>query len=139
MGLMELIQIMKFAILFILLTCNFLSQTQEVTADKNSFASVSTVTKNEENSNSKQSNQNLTPEQQERRKQMISASWIMLIGVVILGGILLLIVFLFGNRIRRIARKPLPNAPLRDPMWYLKNKANDTSEPTDEAADTDHE
>ncbi len=139
MGLMELIQIMKFAILFILLTCNFLSQTQEVTADKNSFASVSTVTKNEENSNSKQSNQNLTPEQQERRKQMISASWIMLIGVAILGGILLLIVFLFGNRIRRIARKPLPNAPLRDPMWYLKNKANDTSESTDEAADTDHE
>ncbi len=136
---MELIQIMKFALLFILLSSSFLSQTQVMMADENSSASVSTVSKNEENPTRRQPNQNLTPEQQERRKQMVSASWIMLIGVAILGGILLLIVFLFGNRVRRIARKPLPDAPLRDPMWYLKNKASDTSELTDEAADTDHE
>ena len=134
---MELIQIMKFAILFILLTSSLLSQTQVVIA--NQPKSTEAVSLNEEASNGKQANQNLTPEQQERRKQMISAGWIMLIGVAILGGILLLIVFLFGNRIRRITRKPLPDAPLRDPMWYLKNKASDTPDLNDEAADTDHE
>ncbi len=137
MGLMELIQIMKFAILFILLTCNFLSQTQVVTADEPESAKA--VSLSEETSSDKRTNHKWTPKELKHQKQLISASWIMLIGVAILGGILLLIVFLFGNRIRRIARKPLPNAPLRDPMWYLKNKANDTSESTDEAADTDHE
>ncbi len=133
---MELIQIMKFALLFILLTSNILSPPHVIIAGE---IPAKVTSENREDSSIEQTARKPTPEQQERRKQMISASWIMLIGVAILGGILLLIVFLFGNRIRRIARKPLPNAPLRDPMWYLKNKANDTSELTDEAADTDHE
>jgi len=129
---MELIQTMKFLLLLILLMAGGFSQSQIAFSEES-------VSDSKEAISGEQSNQKLTPEQQERRKQMISASWIMLVGVAILGGILLLIVFLFGNRIRRIARKPLPDAPLRDPMWYLKNKANDTSELTDEAADTDHE
>ncbi len=137
MGLMELIRTMRFVLLLILLTGNFLLQAHGVIADKKNSAKL--TSENREDSGIEQTARKPTPEQQERRKQLISASWIMLIGVAILGGILLLIVFLFGNRIRRIARKPLPNAPLRDPMWYLKNKANDTSESTDEAADTDHE
>ncbi len=125
---MKLIHLMRLMLFFVLLAANLSGQPELIAAgDDSSVANLEQV------------DQQLTPDQQERRKQLLSASWIMLIGVAILGGILLLIVFLFGNRLRRILRKPLPDAPLRDPMWYLKKKASDTSELTDEAADTDHE
>ncbi len=150
---------MKIALLFILLTGGLLLQTREIAANEggsagervrsasDSSAAAGAVSGNDENQDWArekkrswtQTKKKLTPEQQERRKQMLSASWIMLIGVAILGGILLLIVFIIGSRLRRIARKPLPDAPLRDPMWYLKNKAPQTQGTAEEPADSDHE
>ncbi len=156
---MEPIKTMKIALLFILLTAGFLLQSREIVANEgdsagervrsasDNSAPAETVPGNdgkqdwarEEKRSWAQTKKKLTPEQQERRKQMLSASWIMLIGVAILGGILLLIVFIIGSRLRRIARKPLPDAPLRDPMWYLKNKAPQTPGTAEEPADSDHE
>lgn len=81
----------------------------------------------------------LTPEQREDRKQMLPVIWLLLIGVAILGGILILLVILFGSRVRRIARKPLPAAPLRDPLWYLKPKAGNLPEADGEPPETDQE
>jgi hypothetical protein len=47
-------------------------------------------------------------------------------GVVMLGGILICgvalvaLALLWGHRIRRIARQPLPKVAPRDELWYLK-------------------
>ncbi len=72
--------------------------------------------------------QELTPEEKERRKNYLSLGWILLIGVALLGGILLLFVLYLGSSARRLARKPLPPAPLRDPLWYLRpEKSSETA------------
>ena len=135
---------MKIALLFTLLTSGFLLQSREIVADESGSGldrsvPAQMVSGSDENRSWAQTKKKLSPEQQERRKQILSASWIMLIGVAILGGILLLIVFIIGSRLRRIARKPLPDAPLRDPMWYLKNKTPQTPGTAEEPADSDHE
>lgn len=78
------------------------------------------ATTSAETSSAPEQAQELTSEEKERRKNYVSVGWIMLIGVALLGSILLLIVFYIGASIRRLARKPLPAAPLRDPFWYLR-------------------
>ena len=87
----------------------------------------------------------LTPEQREDRKQMLPVILLLLIGVAILGGIIFLVVILLGSRARRIVRKPLPTASLRNPLWYLKPNAANASdsenspESFDEPPESDHE
>jgi len=79
----------------------------------------------------------LTSEQREERKQMLPVVWLLLFGVSLLGGIMILLIFLFGSRARRIARKPLPAAPLRNPLWYLKPQSKPLSESSNEPPETD--
>ena len=69
----------------------------------------------------------LTPEEQQRRRNVLSVGWIMLIGVALLGGLLLIIVLTMGASVKRVARSPSPDAPLRDPYWYLKQKQQSDS------------
>lgn len=74
----------------------------------------------------------LTPEEQQRRRNVLSVGWIMLIGVALLGGLLLIIVLTLGASVKRVARSPSPDAPLRDPYWYLKQKPQSDSNPNHE-------
>lgn len=74
----------------------------------------------------------LTPEEQQRRRNVLSVGWIMLIGVALLGGLLLIIVLTLGASVKRVARTPSPEAPLRDPYWYLKQKPHSDSNPNPE-------
>ncbi len=77
----------------------------------------------------------LTEEDRERRKQMLSVSWILLIGIALLCGIALLIVVYLGARARRIARKDRPQTPLKNEFWYLNNETPADAEPEkDESA-----
>jgi len=78
----------------------------------------------------------LTPAEKKRRKNFLSIAWLLLIGVGVVGLLLLLIVLFIGSSIRRMARQPAPQAPLRDQLWYLKPEANqersgDPQNPTD--------
>ena len=43
-------------------------------------------------------------------------------GILICGVGLLAMVLLWGSRIRRIAREPLPRVAPRDELWYLKGR-----------------
>lgn len=42
---------------------------------------------------------------------------------------LMLVLMLWGARVRREARKPLPATKPNDPLWYLKSKNRPTGEP----------
>jgi hypothetical protein len=42
---------------------------------------------------------------------------------------LMLVLMLWGSRVRREARKPLPATKPKDPLWYLKPKKNAQGEP----------
>ena len=46
----------------------------------------------------------------------------MLAAILIVGVLLLLVVVLWGNRTRRLARSPLPPVTKQDELWYLKPK-----------------
>jgi len=71
----------------------------------------------------------ITEEDRERRKQMLSVSWIMLIGIALLCGLTLLIVIYLGSRARRIARTSRPQTPLKNEFWYLKKESAPESDP----------
>ncbi|MCG6155807.1 hypothetical protein [Rubinisphaera margarita] len=74
-------------------------------------------------------------EVRERKKHILSASWIMLIGIAMLCGIALLVVIYLGARARRIARSSRAQAKLKNEFWYLKNDASAEPEPEkDESA-----
>ncbi len=44
---------------------------------------------------------------------------------------LMLVLMLWGSRVRREARKPLPAVKRNDPLWYLKAKRKAPGEPED--------
>lgn len=51
---------------------------------------------------------------------------VMMIGGILIAGVgLLALVMIWGNRMRRIARQPLPTVAPRDELWYLRNKKRD--------------
>lgn len=69
------------------------------------------------------------PEEIERRRLNLSVGWILLIGIVCLGLLLLLMVLLIGAMMKRRTRQASPAAPLRRPLWYLETGPEDRSEP----------
>lgn len=56
------------------------------------------------------------PEKQRRAMAGLAA----LAGIAIIGIGLLAVTLLWGARLRRLNRKPLPNAPLKDELWFLR-------------------
>jgi hypothetical protein len=68
------------------------------------------------------------------RQRAYSLGVVMIGGILILGVGLVALVLLWGNRMRRIARQPLPKVAPRDELWYLKSKKEPAaeSEPEDE-------
>lgn len=58
----------------------------------------------------------------ERSNRILSAAFLLLMGIVTLGVLLLATVLLLGSRARRVAREPLPESPPQDPDWFLRKK-----------------
>ena len=56
------------------------------------------------------------------RGQAYQAGVLMIGGILIAGVGLLALVMIWGNRMRRIARQPLPPVAPRDELWFLRNK-----------------
>jgi hypothetical protein len=50
---------------------------------------------------------------------------------------LMLVLMLWGSRVRREARKPLPAARPFDPVWYLKTKKKPPGEPNGQTGVSD--
>ena len=58
----------------------------------------------------------------ERSSRIATAAFLLLMGVVTLGVLLLATVLLLGSRARRLVRQPLPEIPPQDPDWFLRKK-----------------
>lgn len=56
------------------------------------------------------------------RRRAYSMGIVMLGAILICGVSLVALVLLWGHRVRRIARQPLPKVAQRDDLWYLKAK-----------------
>ncbi len=77
-----------------------------------------------------------TPAQQEFREpdagepeRLVTIAIYLLIAVTVAIVSLLILVILWGARVRRQARKPLPSTTPNDPLWYLKGKNSKLAEP----------
>ncbi len=73
----------------------------------------------------------------------LSLGLVMLAGLIVGGAMFLALVVIWGNRARRLARRPLPPVAQRDELWFLKSK-KDAEEAADRASsaaskDTDPE
>ncbi|HEY3965038.1 MAG TPA: hypothetical protein VGM05_10850 [Planctomycetaceae bacterium] len=55
-------------------------------------------------------------------KRWVWQALLMLGGIIVVGTLLLMVVVMWGNRTRRLARKPLPQIAKRDELWFLKPK-----------------
>lgn len=55
------------------------------------------------------------------RQQIFTVGVMVLLGVTVAGLGLLMFVILWGHRVRRASRKPLPAAPRGDELFYLKS------------------
>jgi hypothetical protein len=72
----------------------------------------------------------------EAKKQALTLAFIMLASIIFGGTILLILVVLWGNRARRLARSPLPEVADRDELWFLKpKKGRNVSEAGDDTPD----
>jgi hypothetical protein len=64
----------------------------------------------------------------ELRRKAIGQAFAMLAVIIMGGTLLLLLVVMWGNRARRLARKPLPTVARRDDLWFLKPKPATSAE-----------
>jgi len=71
----------------------------------------------------------------ERSGHIATAAFLLLMGIVALGVLLLATVLLLGSRARRLVRQPLPEVPPQDPDWFLRKKLEppDASPPPSES------
>ncbi len=63
------------------------------------------------------------------KKQALSFGLVMLAGIIVGGTMLLVLVVVWGNRTRRLARRPLPPVSKRDELWFLKPKKGPGEDP----------
>ncbi|MBS0264386.1 MAG: hypothetical protein JSS02_20795 [Planctomycetes bacterium] len=67
-------------------------------------------------------------------KIWLKQALLMLLGIILSGILLLLFAILWGNRARRLARKPLPAVSKPDELWFLKPKPDAAQDhPPDES------
>ena len=63
---------------------------------------------------------------------------VMMIGGILIAGVgLLALVIIWGHRVRRIARQPLPKVTQRDELWFLKHKKQEPASSADEPPPND--
>ena len=73
--------------------------------------------------------------QREQGRKRAYAGLMAVVGIAIAGVALLAVTILWGGRLRRENRKPLPTAELKDELWFLRTKSGRTA--ADEPADTE--
>lgn len=54
------------------------------------------------------------------RKRAVTTAVLMLGGILFVGGMSIVLIVLWGFRVRRLARQPLPSGTAIDPLWYLR-------------------
>lgn len=64
-----------------------------------------------------------------QKRESLWLAFMMLGGIIVGGTLLLLLVVMWGNRTRRLARRPLPEVAQRNELWFLKPKRLDEAEP----------
>lgn len=65
----------------------------------------------------------LNPEEKNALKERdVKIGFILLGGVIFIGGFTIFMVMLWGYRVRRVIREPLAPCEQIDPLWYLKSK-----------------
>jgi hypothetical protein len=64
-----------------------------------------------------------------RSNMILSAAFLLHMGIVTLGVLLLAVVLLLGSRARRLVREPLPESPPQDPDWFLRKKLEAPADP----------
>jgi hypothetical protein len=65
------------------------------------------------------------------KREALSFGLVMLAGIILGGAMLLVLVVVWGNRARRLARRPLPPVSQRDELWFLKPKKDFGEDPGD--------
>lgn len=61
-------------------------------------------------------------QERQRRERVVTGGMLLVAGIAAAGAALLGLVVLWGVRVRRILRQPLPEQSARDEFWYLKSK-----------------
>ena len=61
--------------------------------------------------------------------RLVTIAIYLLVAVTVAIVSLLILVMLWGARVRRQARQPLPSTSPNDPLWYLKGKKSKLTEP----------
>lgn len=56
----------------------------------------------------------------QRRKETLAKGLLLLGGILFVGMLMIVLVLWGGNRLRRLARKPLPASPRGDELWFLR-------------------
>jgi hypothetical protein len=69
------------------------------------------------------------PQGSEGQLRTLTIAMYLLIALTIGTVSLMLVLMLWGSRVRREARKPLPATKPNDPLWYLKTKKKTAGEP----------
>ncbi len=65
----------------------------------------------------------------ERKQKAVTLGLMILFCIALTGLGLLAVVIIWGHRVRRISRKPLPAAPRGDDLFYLKNDKQQKANP----------
>lgn len=81
---------------------------------------------------------NKTDKTKTRRKQAAQTGFILIAGIAVIGVLLIVVVLLWGIRLRRRIKKRRP-LPAYDPLWYLKTDKARTARPDRPAETTDRE
>ncbi len=69
------------------------------------------------------------PEDADSPERLVTIAIYLLVIVIVLSVSLLIVMMLWGVRVRREVRKPLPALRPSDPLWYLKTKKHPPAEP----------
>lgn len=69
------------------------------------------------------------PDGPDNPTQTLTIAMYLLIALTVGTVSLMLVLMLWGSRVRREARKPLPATKPNDPLWYLKTKKKAPGEP----------
>ena len=69
------------------------------------------------------------PDEKGGPEQLATIALYLLVAVTVLAVSMLILVMLWGVRVRRQIRKPLPAIKPTDPLWYLKAKKPPEGEP----------
>jgi len=77
------------------------------------------------------------PAANEQQRRVVTAGMLLLVGIAFVGLLLVGLTIVWGSRVRRLARRPLPEQSPVDELWYLKPKKPMLDDGADAAGATD--